>query len=201
MSQEKAKPFMFRAEFVDDKPIPDITHSMIALRNAGILAKRSAFFQTLIDNEGNGKDLVPEDDKDIKRILGPNASSAFKPTYAFEELIRYHEAWREDGIASMCVELLAQSILGYHFRTVIDVNEEFEDDEERKAALDRLKANPKLRSYKREVDIVNRDVKATEHFKALLIQSFVFGAGASIVEKDKTTRLPIAIKTLPTMSL
>jgi hypothetical protein len=185
----------------ENTPIPEITGSMIALRNAGILAARSQFFSTLIDSEGNGKDLQPEDDKDIKRILGPNASSAFKPTYNFEELIRFHESWREDGITSMSVEVLAQSILGDHFKTVIDVNDEFDSDEERKATLDALKNNPKLKSFKREIDIINKDTKATTNFKALFIQSAVFGSDAALIERDPVTDLPNAIKILPAMSL
>jgi hypothetical protein len=200
-SQSEPQPFMKRVTMGSEKPTPDITYSMISLRNAGILASRSQFFSNLIDSEGNGKDLQAEDDKDIRRVLGPNVSSVFKPTYSFEELIRYHEAWREDGIASMCVELLAQAILGDHFRTVIDVNEEFESDDDRKAALDQLKANPKLKSYKREIDIINKDVKATDSFKALFIQSAVFGSGAAIIEKDKVTSLPTTLKILPSMSL
>lgn len=192
---------MKRLQVGDDRPIPDITGSMIALRNAGLLQSRSAFFSQLIDSDGNGKDLPAEDDEDIRKILGPNVSSAFKPTYAFEELIRYHEAWREDGIASMAIEVLAQAIVGDHFRTVIDVNEEFEDDELRKAALDKLNADPKLQSYKREIDIVNKEVKATEAMKALIIQGGVFGSSAAIIEKDPDTNLPIAVKILPSMSL
>lgn len=195
-----AKPFMHKMEMVK-KPIPDLTNSIIAMRNAGILASRSAFFSQLIDSDGNGKDLAAEDDKDIRRILGPNVSSAFKPTYAFEELIRFHEAWREDGIASMSVEVLAQAILGDHFKTVIDVNDEFDSDEERKATYEALKNNPKLKSFKREIDIINKDCKATNNFKALFIQSAVFGSDAALVERDSVTSLPTAIKILPAMSL
>ena len=172
------------------------------MRNAGLLASRSAFFSQLIDTgDGNGKDLPVEDDKDIKRILGPNASSAFKPTYSFEELIRFHESWREDGITSMAVEVLAQSILGDHFRTVIDVNDEFDTTDERKATLDALKNNPKLKSFKREIDIINKDTKATTNFKALFIQAAVFGSDAAIIERDPKTSLPTALKILPAMSL
>ena len=196
----KTKPFLDKME-TTKKPIPDITHSIISLRNAGLLQSRSAFFSQLMDQSGNGKDLPAEDDKDIRRILGPNVSSAFKPTYSFEEFIRYHEAWREDGIASMCVELLAQAILGDHFKTIIDLNEEFESDEKAKATLDALKNNEKLKSFKREIDIINKDCKATNNFKALFIQCAVFGSDAAIIERDKDTELPSSLKILPAMSL
>jgi len=193
--------FIKRIE-IEHKPIPDITYSVISMRNAGLLASRSAFFSQLIDNnDGNGKDLPAEDDKDIRRILGPNVSSAFKPTYSFEELIRFHESWREDGITSMAVEVLAQSILGDHFRTVIDVNEEFDNADEHKATLDALKSNEKLKSFKREIDIINKDTKATTNFKALFIQAAVFGSDAAIIERDPKTDLPTALKILPAMSL
>lgn len=195
------KPFLKRLQIGDSRPNPDITGSVIALRNAGLLASRSQFFSQLIDSDGNGKDLPSEDDEDIRRILGPNVSSAFKPTYAFEELIRYHEAWREDGIASMAIEVLAQAIVGDHFKIVIDVNDEFDSDEERKATLDALQNNPKLKSFKREIDIINKEVKASEAMKALIIQGGVFGSSAAIIEKDPKTNLPIAVKILPSMSL
>lgn len=199
--QSKEEAFVRRLE-IEKKPIPDITYSVIAMRNAGLLASRSAFFSQLIDTgDGNGKDLPAEEDKDIRRILGPNVSAAFKPTYSFEELIRYHESWREDGIASMAIEVLAQSILGDHFRTVIDVNDEFDSSDERKATLDALKNNPKLKSFKREIDIINKDTKATTNFKALFIQGGVFGSDAAIIERDPKTNLPIALKILPAMSL
>lgn len=193
--------FVKRLE-TEKKPIPDITYSTISMRNAGLLATRSAFFSQLIDSgSGNGKDLPAEEDKDIRRVLGPNVSSAFKPTYSFEELIRFHESWREDGITSMAVEVLAQSILGDHFRTVIDVNDEFDNDEERKATLDALKSNEKIKSFKREIDIINKDVKATNNFKALFVQAAVFGSDAAIIERDPQTNLPTALKILPAMSL
>jgi len=197
----KEEAFVKRLE-TERKPIPDITYSIISMRNAGLVADRSAFFSQLIDTgSGNGKDLPAVDDKDIKRILGPNVSAAFKPTYSFEELIRYHESWREDGITSMAIEVLAQSILGDHFRTVIDVNDEFDSSDERKATLDALKNNPKLKSFKREIDIINKDVKATTNFKALFIQAAVFGSDAAIIERDPKTSLPMALKILPAMSL
>lgn len=198
---QKPDPFLKRME-INEKPIPDITYSIISMRNAGLLADRSAFFSQLMDSgDGNGKDLPAEEDKDIKRILGPNVSSAFKPTYSFEELIRFHESWREDGITSMAVEVLAQAILGDHFRTVIDVNDEFDTSEERKATLDALKNNPKLKSFKREIDIINKDTKATTNFKALFIQGAVFGSDAAIIERDPKTSLPTDLKILPAMSL
>lgn len=197
---KKQDPFIRKLE-IQEKPNPDITYSMISMRNAGLLASRSAFFSQLIDSDGNGKDLPSEDDEDIRRILGPNVSSAFKPTYSFEELIRFHESWREDGITSMAVEVLAQAILGDHFRTVIDVNDEFDNTDERKATLDALKANPKLKSFKREIDIINKDTKATTNFKALFVQAAVFGSDAAIIERDGDTDLPTAIKILPAMSL
>lgn len=199
---KKEEAFVRRLE-TERKPIPDITYSVISMRNAGLLASRSAFFSSLIDtgDGGNGKDLPAEEDKDIRRILGPNVSAAFKPTYSFEELIRFHESWREDGITSMAVEVLAQSILGDHFRTVIDVNDEFDSSDERKATLDALKNNPKLKSFKREIDIINKDTKATTNFKALFIQAAVFGSDAAIIERDPQTDLPIALKILPAMSL
>lgn len=81
--QREEEPFVNRLEN-NSKPIPDITSSTIAMRNAGLLASLSQFFSTLANSGGNGKDLMPEDDKDIRRILGPNSSGAFKPTYSYD---------------------------------------------------------------------------------------------------------------------
>jgi len=172
------------------------------MRAAGTIDSRVSFFQQLTDASGkNGKDLKEEENEDIRRILGPNVSSAFKPTYSYEELIRFHEAWREDGIVAMCLELLAQSIFGDHFKTVIDVNKQYDSEEERKAALDSLTANPTLLRYKAALDKINKDCKATQAFKALFIQGACFGADAAIIQKDPTDNLPISIKILPGMSL
>ena len=101
----------------------------------------------------------------------------------------------------MAIEVLAQAILGDHFKIVIDVNDEFDSDEERKATLDALKNNEKLKSYKKEIDIINKDTKASTKLKALLIQSATFGSDAAILERDPTTNLPTSIKILPAMSL
>ena len=187
---------------LDQKPLPFHTSTIIKMQQAGTIDARAQYFQQLTDASGkNGKDLKPEENEDIRRILGPNVSSAFKPVYAFEELVRFHEAWREDGIVAMCLELMAQSIFGDHFKTVIDTNKQYNNEEERKAALDMLTSNPTLLRYKAALDKINKDTRATQAFKALFVQGAVFGADAAIIERDKEDSLPIAIKILPAMSL
>ena len=172
------------------------------MKSAGVIDQRVAYFQQLSDASGkNGKDLKEEDNKDIRRILGPAVSSAFKPVYAFEDLIRFHEAWREDGVVAMCLELLAQAVFGDHFKTVIDVNKQYDSEEEKKAALDALSSNPSLLRYKAALDKINKDCKITQALKALFVQGACFGSDAAIIQRDPDDNLPISIKILPAMSL
>src|SRR5690242_21019103 len=52
-----------------------------------------------------------------------------------------------------------------------------------------LKSNEKIKSFKREIDIINKDVKATNNFKALFVQAAVFGSDAAIRSEEHTSEL------------
>jgi hypothetical protein len=92
-------------------------------------------------------------------------------------------------------------MLGDHFKTIIDVNAEFDTEEEAAQALEFYTNNPQIRSYKRKLDQINREIKFQIHLFSLLIQTFAFGRCCALVEKSDIDNLPIALKVLPSMHL
>lgn len=198
MPSTKQKDEPIAANVNTDRPKPNYTS--FVTRNAALIAARTTNGQ--LQTEGDtSKDLKKPDNKDLIRILGPDYSDQFKSPYDTVDLIRYHEVLRDDGIASAALDFLIQFMLGDHFKTIIDVNAEFDTEEEAAEALKFFTNNPQIRQYKRKLDRINREVKFQIHMFSLLLQCFGFGRACGMIEKSDIDGLPIAIKVLPSMHL
>jgi len=188
-----------------NRPVPNYT-SFIT-RNAALIAARTTNSQLQTEGQegGGGKsktrDLKKPDNKDLIPILGPDYSDQFKSPYDTVDLIRYHEVIRDDGIASAAIDFLIQFMLGDHFKTIIDTNTEFDTEEEASAALEFYTNSPQIRTYKRKIDQINREVKFQIHMFSLLVQCFAFGRACGLIERSDIDGMPIAIKVLPSMHL
>jgi hypothetical protein len=182
-----------------ERPKPRYTSYIT--RNAALIAARTTNGQLQTEGDGSSKDLKRPDNKDLIRILGPDYSDQFKSPYDTVDLIRYHEVLRDDGIASAALDFLIQFMLGDHFKTIIDVNAEFDTEEEAAEALKFFTNNPQIRQYKRKLDQINREVKFQIHMFSLLLQCFAFGRACGMIEKSDIDGMPIAIKILPSMHL
>lgn len=193
---EEQDPFLYRTK--THEPKPDYT-SFIA-RNASLIAAKTTNSQLQTETDAT-TDLKKPDNKDLIKILGPDYSDEFKSPYDTVDLIRYHEVLRDDGIASAALDFLIQFMLGDHFKTIIDINAEFDTEEEENAARDFFANSPRIRAYKRRLDRVNREVKFQIHMFSLLLQCFAFGRCCGLIEKSDVDDLPIAIKVLPSMHL
>ena len=177
---------------------PDYT-SFIA-RNAALIAAKTGNSQLQTETDTT-TDLKKPDNKDLIRVLGPDYSDQFKSPYDTVDLIRFHEVIRDDGIASAPLDFLIQFMLGDHFKTIIDINAEFDTEEEENAARDFFANSPRIKAFKRRLDRVNREVKFQIHMFSLLLQCFAFGRACGLIEKSDIDGLPIAIKVLPSMHL
>ena len=194
--QEAEDPVIFSKDY--QKPQPKYT-SFIT-RNAALVAARTTSSQLQTENEGKSTDLKKPDNKDLIRLLGPDYSDQFKSPYDTVDLIRFHECLRDDGIAAAAIDFLIQFMLGDHFKTIIDVNAEFDTEEEAAQALEFFSNNPQIRAYKRQLDRINREVKFQIHMFSLLLQCFAFGRACGLIEFGEDN-LPVAIKVLPSMHL
>ena len=183
------------AEILFAKKNPKLT-SFIAQHGASIQAKLAP-----LQTEDDSRQLAKDQDKDIKAVYGPNVSSQFRDPYDSTDKILFHETWREDGIVSAGIDYLVQFILGDHFKTIIDVNEEFDNEETQKQALSAFNDSEKIRGYKKIIDKVNKKCELTNVLQGLLTQSFVFGRACFLKELDPDTQLPIKLKLLPSMDL
>lgn len=190
-------PVIFTKDF--EQPKPNYT-SFIA-HNAALVAARTGSSQLQTEGEGKSTDLKKPDNKELIAILGPDYSDQFKSPYDAVDLIRFHEVLRDDGIAQAAIDFLIQFMLGDHFKTIIDVNSEFDTEEEAAEALKFFTNNPRIRGYKRRLDRVNREVKFQIHMFSLLLQCFAFGRACGMIERSDIDNLPIAIKVLPSMHL
>lgn len=174
---------------------PDLTSFMA--HNASIITTKLAPLQT----EENSRALAKEQTKEIKAAYGPNVSSQFRDPYDSTDKILFHEAYRMDGWVGAAVDYLVQFILGEEWKTVIDVNEDFDSEETRKQALQAFNESDKLRGYKKILDNTSKDCDILDNLKALLTQALVFGRGCLLKEVDPETELPVKLKILPSMDL
>jgi hypothetical protein len=164
-------------------------------------ATTSGSLSTEGDSESRSRNLKKEDNEDLIRILGPDYSDQFKSPYDTVDLIRFHEAVRDDGIVAAALDFLIQFMLGDHFKTLIDVNAEFDTEEEEKAARDAFNNNKQIRGYKHRIDQINREIRFQTHMFSLVLQCMIFGRACGLLERSKVDKLPIAIKILPSMHL
>ena len=180
---------------------PQPKYTSFITRNAALIAARTTNGQLQTEGDGSSKDLKRPDNKELIALLGPDYSDQFKSPYDTVDLIRYHEVIRDDGIASAAIDFLIQFMLGDHFKTIIDVNAEFDTEEEAAMALEFYTNSPQIRAYKRKIDQINREVKFQIHMFSLLVQCFAFGRACGLIEKSDIDGMPIAIKVLPSMHL
>ncbi len=146
-------------------------------------------------------DLKKGDNEDLLRILGPDYSDQFKSPYDTVDIIRFHECIRDDGIVAASLDFIIQFMLGDHFKTIIDVNAEFDTEEDEKAARDAFNANKQIRGYKQRLDQINRELKFQTQLFSLLLQCMVFGRACGLIERSDVDGLPISVKILPSMHL
>lgn len=184
-----------------DSKRPQPKYTSFITRNAALIAARTTNGQLQTEGDGSSKDLKRPDNKELIALLGPDYSDQFKSPYDTVDLIRYHEVIRDDGIASAAIDFLIQFMLGDHFKTIIDVNAEFDTEEEAADALEFYTNSPQIRAYKRKIDQINREVKFQIHMFSLLVQCFAFGRACGLIEKSDIDGMPIAIKVLPSMHL
>jgi hypothetical protein len=190
-------PIIFTKDFQQPQP----NYTSFITRNAALVAARTGNSQLQTEKEGKSTDLKKPDNKELIAILGPDYSDQFKSPYDTVDLIRFHEVLRDDGIAQAAIDFLIQFMLGDHFKTIIDVNAEFDTEEEAAQALEFFTNSPRIRAYKRRIDRVNREVKFQIHMFSLLLQCFSFGRACGLIEYSDVDKLPIAIKVLPSMHL
>lgn len=171
-SKEDPTPIIQSIDSPKYRPKPNYT-SFIT-RNAALIAARTTNSQLQTEGqefgESKSKDLKKPDDKKLIAILGPDYSDQFKSPYDTVDLIRFHEVLRDDGIASASLDFLIQFMLGDHFKTIIDVNTEFDTEEEAAEALKFFTNNPQIRNYKKTIDRINREVKFQIHMFSLVLQ-------------------------------
>lgn len=193
---EEEEPIIIRTKTSEPKP----DYTSFITRNAALIAAKTTNSQLQTETDAS-TDLKKPDNKDLIRILGPDYSDQFKSPYDTVDLIRYHEVLRDDGIASSAIDFLIQFMLGDHFKTIIDINAEFDTEEEENQARDFFANSPRIKAYKRRLDRVNREIKFQIHMFSLLLQCFGFGRACGLIEKSDVDDLPIAIKVLPSMHL
>ena len=195
--QQQDESVIFSKDFEQPKP----NYTSFITRNAALVVARTSNSQLQTEKEGKSTDLKKPDNKELIAILGSDYSDQFKSPYDTVDLIRFHESLRDDGIAAASLDFLIQFMLGDHFKTIIDVNAEFDTEEEAAEALKFFTNNPQIRAYKRQLDRVNREIKFQTHVFSLILQCFSFGRACGLIERSDEDNLPIAIKVLPSMHL
>lgn len=99
------------------------------------------------------------------------------------ELDRFEDTFRSDGTVKRAILKKWDFILGANVRFVLDVDEEFDTDEERSAALNRVQSHRPYIEAKKTVEKLLKDIDWRTKFHAAGVQASVYGRAA--IEKLK----------------
>jgi hypothetical protein len=109
-----------------------------------------------------------------------NTIPTTKPPYNTSDLDRFEDTFRADGVAQRGIIKRAYLVMGKHGKIVLDTTEEYDDEEERKAALQSVQNNAKYQEARKRMQKLHIKPEVNFHNNLMsgLIQSKVYGRSA-----------------------
>jgi hypothetical protein len=109
-----------------------------------------------------------------------NATPVMKPPYNASHLNRFEDTFRNDGVAQRAVIKKAFLIMGKYGRIVLDTTEEYDTEEERRAALEKIQNNSTYQDARRQMQKlhVKENIDFHNNVMAAVIQAKTYGRAA-----------------------
>lgn len=122
-----------------------------------------------------------------------------RPPYTNQSLDRFEDAFRSDKLIQNAIVKRAELVAGKHGSIVMDTTEEFEDPNERAAALEQVTSNQNYQDAKKTIEKLHAkpDIDFHTKLKSALIQKAVYGRSAiEMTGADPDNNLPTALHVL-----
>lgn len=122
-----------------------------------------------------------------------NYSPVQKPPYNTAQLDRFEDTFRSDGVAQRAIMKKTQLAMGQHGKIVLDTTEEFENEDERKVAIQAVQNNAKYQAARKTMQKlhIKPEINFHSNITSALIQCMIYGRSALeiILEDGETEQL------------
>lgn len=125
----------------------------------------------------------------------PNSNPAQKPPYNHAQLDRFEDTFRSDGVAQRGIIKRAYLVMGKHGKIVMDTTDEYDDEQQRKEAIQKVQANAKYQAARKQIQKLHIKPEINFHNNVMseLIQAKVYGRAALEIVTEGQYELPTAL--------
>lgn len=119
-----------------------------------------------------------------------NYSPTQKPPYNTDSLDRFEDTFRSDGVVQRAIMKKTQMTMGKHGKVILDTTEEFDDEDQRKAAILKVQNNAAYQEARKQIQKLNikPEVNFHNNVTSAVIQCKVYGRAAlEIINEDGTS--------------
>ena len=129
---------------------------------------------------------------------GTNYKQTIKPPYNNASLDRFEDAFRSDKLIQNGIVKRVELCIGKHGKIIMDTTEEFDNADDRTAALEKVQNNTKYQDARKTIQKLHTkdDINFHTNLKAAVIQAKVYGRSAIEQVGADEENLPEALHVL-----
>lgn len=123
---------------------------------------------------------------------------SYKPPYDNKSLDRFEDAFRSDKLIQNAIVKRTELILGQHGNIVMDTTEEFDSEDDRTAALQKITGNQKYQDARKKIQKlqIKPSIDFHNNLKAAVIQCKIYGRAATQILGSDNDGLPQSLHVL-----
>ena len=139
----------------------------------------------------------------ITRASNSTSYPTIKPPYNNASLDRFEDTFRSDKLIQNGIVKRTELVLGKHGKIVLDTTEEFDVQEERNTALEKINNNAAYQDARKQIQrlVIKPSIDFHNNLKAAVIQAKTYGRSAIEMVGSSTTDLPTALHVLNSKKL
>lgn len=149
--------------------------------------------------------MVPRTAAVVNRATGTTSYPTINPPYNNASLNRFEDCFRSDKLIQNGIVKRTELVLGQHGRIVLDTTEEFDSEDDRTKALERVNNNTAYQDARKQIQklMITPAIDFHNNLKAAVIQSKVYGRAAMelVGGTGDAGQLPSAIHVLNSKKL
>ena len=111
---------------------------------------------------------------------GTNYLPTIKPPYNNSSLDRFEDCFRSDKLVQNAIVKRTELVIGKHGKIVLDTSEEFDNEDDRTASIEKIQNNTKYQDARKQIQklVIKPGIDFHSTLKAAIIQSKVYGRSA-----------------------
>jgi len=134
----------------------------------------------------------------VRRSTATNYPVTTKPPYNNVSLDRFEDAFRSDKLIQNGIVKRTELVLGKHGKIVLDTTEEFDDQDDRIDALNKIQDNEEYQNARKKIQqlLTQQSIDFHNKMKAAVIQCKIYGRAAIEIVSSQETGLPTSLHVL-----